>query len=94
VQAYDRSSAIDRINTQMNRGNGMAQTYQPDDRVVVVDGPDAGRAGTVVDNYEGVYGDDITDGALVRFDDRKPSNEPVAGQGVEREFRSNRLRPA
>ena len=72
----------------------MAQTYQPDDKVVVVDGPDAGRSGRVVDNYEGVYGDDLTDGALVRFDDRKPSKEAVGGQGLEHEFRSNHLRPA
>ena len=73
----------------------MAQTYKPDDKVVVVDGPDAGRKAVVVDNYEGVYGDDLTDGALVRFDDEKPSNDPVAGQiGVEREFKSAALRRA
>ena len=73
---------------------GMAQTYQPDDKVVIVSGPDAGRQATVVDNYEGVYGDDLTDGALVRFVDGRPSHEPVAGQGVEREFKSNLLRRA
>lgn len=73
----------------------MAQTYQPRDRVVVVTGPDAGRSATVVDNYKIVYGDDLTDGALVRFNDNKPSNEPVAGQtGVEREFGSAKLRLA
>jgi hypothetical protein len=73
----------------------VAQTYQPDDKVVVVSGPDAERKATVVDNYHGVYGDDLTDGALVRFDDGKPSNGPVAGQGgVEREFRSELLRRA
>jgi ribosomal protein L24 len=73
----------------------MAQTYQSGDKVMVVDGPDAGRSATVVDNYEGVYGDDLTDGALVQFDDRKPSNDPVAGQaGVAREFRSSMLRRA
>ena len=73
----------------------MAQTYQPDDKVVVLSGPDAGRSGVVVDNYEGVYGDDLTDGALVRFDDEKPSNDPVSGQGgVEREFKSAMLRRA
>jgi ribosomal protein L24 len=73
----------------------MAQTYQPDDKVVIVSGPDAGRAATVVDNYEGVYGDDLTDGALVRFADGKRTNDPVSGQaGLEREFRSNLLRRA
>ena len=73
----------------------MAQTYHPDDKVVVVSGPDAGRNATVVDNYEGVYGDDLTDGALVRFDDKKPSKDPVAGQnGVAREFKSDILRRA
>jgi hypothetical protein len=73
----------------------MSQTYQPNDKVVIVSGPDGGRAATVVENYEGVYGDDLTDGALVRFNDRKPTNEPVPGQGgVEREFRSNLLRRA
>ena len=73
----------------------MAQTYQADDKVVVVSGPDEGRSATVVDNYEGVYGDDITDGALVRFEDGKPSNDPVRGQvGVEREFRASLLRRA
>ena len=73
----------------------MAQTYQPGDKVVVVDGPDAGRRGTVVDNYEGVYGDDMTDGALVQFDDRRSSNDPVVGQaGAAREFRSEKLRRA
>lgn len=73
----------------------MAQTYHPRDMVVVVTGPDAGRSATVVDNYRAVYGDDLTDGALVRFTDNKPTNEPVQGQtGVEREFGSARLRPA
>jgi hypothetical protein len=73
----------------------MAQTYQPDDKVVVLSGPDAGRSATVVDNYRNVYGDDLTDGALVRFDDNKPSNDPVAGQmGVAREFGSAMLRRA
>ena len=73
----------------------MAQTYQPNDKVVVVSGPDAGRAATVVDNYHSVYGDDLTDGALVRFDDDQPSKDPVAGQiGVEREFGSEHLRRA
>ena len=73
----------------------MAQTYQPKDQVVVLTGPDAGRAATVVDNYWIVYGDDLTDGALVRFSDDRPSNDPVAGQmGVEREFSSAKLRPA
>jgi ribosomal protein L24 len=73
----------------------MAQTYQPGDKVVVVDGPDAGRRGTVVANYKGVYGDDLTDGALVNFDDEKTSNDPVAGQmGAGREFPSKNLRRA
>jgi hypothetical protein len=73
----------------------MTQTYQPGDKVVVVKGPDAKRRGTVVDNFKGVYGDDLTDGALVHFEDEKPSNDPVAGQmGVEREFRSKFLRRA
>ena len=73
----------------------MAQTYQPGDKVVIVSGPDAGRAATVVDNYVGVYGDDLTDGALVSFDDEKSSNNPVVGQmGVEREFNSAMLRKA
>jgi ribosomal protein L24 len=73
----------------------MAQTYHSDDKVVVVSGPDAGRNATVVDNYEGVYGDDLIDGALVRFDDKKPSKDPVAGQnGVAREFKSDILRRA
>jgi ribosomal protein L24 len=78
-----------------NWGRNMAQTYQPDDKVVVLSGPDAGRAGVVVDNYEGVYGDDLTDGALIRFEDGKPSKDPVEGQvGVEREFRAEFLRRA
>jgi ribosomal protein L24 len=73
----------------------MAQTFQSDDKVVVTTGPDNGRKGTVVDNFEGVYGDDITDGALVRFDDNKPTKDPVKGQnGVSREFRSGSLRKA
>jgi ribosomal protein L24 len=73
----------------------VGQTYEPGDKVLVVRGPDTGRLGTVVDNYEGVYGDDMTDGALVRFDDGQPSNDPVAGQrGVGREFRSDMLRRA
>ena len=73
----------------------MPQTYQPGDKVTVVNGPDAGREATVVDNFENVYGDDITDGALVQFDDGLPSKDPVAGQrGVGREFRSVHLRPA
>jgi hypothetical protein len=73
----------------------MAQTYQSGDKVVIVSGPDADRPATVVDNYRGVYGDDLTDGALVRFDDGKPSNDPVAGQvGVEREFATEHLRRA
>jgi hypothetical protein len=73
----------------------MVQTYQPRDKVVVVTGPDAGRSATVIDNYRSVYGDDLTDGALVRFNDDLPSNDPVAGQaGVEREFSSAKLRPA
>jgi hypothetical protein len=73
----------------------MPQTYSSGDKVVVVFGPDAGRHATVVDNYEVVYSDDLTDGALVRFDDDKASNDPVAGQiGVKREFRSSNLRRA
>jgi hypothetical protein len=73
----------------------MAQTYEPGDKVVVVSGPDAERPATVVDNYKNVYGDDLTDGALVRFDDNEPSNDPVVGQmGVEREFGSAMLRRA
>jgi hypothetical protein len=73
----------------------MAQTYQPEDRVVIESGPDIGRLATVVENFEGIYGDDLTDGALVRFDDGKPSNDPVAGQiGVKREFTSAMLRHA
>lgn len=73
----------------------MAQTYQPGDKVVIVSGPDAGRPATVVDNFQNVYGDDITDGALVQFDDDQASNNPVAGQtGVAREFRSTMLRRA
>lgn len=73
----------------------MAQTYQPGDKVVVVSGPDAERVATVVDNYQSIYGDDLTDGALVRFIDQKPSNAPLAGQmGVAREYRSAMLRCA
>ena len=73
----------------------MAQTYQSGDKVVVESGPDAGRSATVVDNYLSVYGDDLSDGALVRFDDDKSSNDPVTGQmGVEREFGSAMLRRA
>ena len=73
----------------------MAQTYQPQDKVVVLAGPDEGRSATVVDNFRIVYGDDLTDGALVRFNDDRPSNNPVAGQmGVEREFGSSKLRLA
>jgi len=73
----------------------MAQTYEPGDKVVVVSGPDEGRSAEVVDNYKGVYGDDLTDGALIHFDDNKPSKAPVAGQvGVEREFNSSMLRRA
>lgn len=73
----------------------MAQTYQPGDKVVVVEGPDAGRSATVVDNYQSVYGDDLTDGALVKFTDGMPSNEPAPGQtGVEREFSSSKLQLA
>jgi hypothetical protein len=73
----------------------VAQTYQAGDKVVVVSGPDEGREATVVDNFRIVYGDDLTDGALVRFEDDKPSNAPVNGQmGVEREFSSAMLRRA
>ena len=73
----------------------MPQTYQPDDRVVVVSGPDAGREAIVVDNFKGVYDDDLEDGALVRFADGKPSKDPVPGQqGVEREFKAALLRRA
>jgi hypothetical protein len=73
----------------------MAQTYQPEDKVVIESGPDVGRLATVVENFEGIYGDDLTDGALVRFSDGKRSNDPVAGQiGVKREFRSAMLRRA
>lgn len=73
----------------------MPQTFQPDDRVKIVSGPDAGRKAIVVDNFKGVYGDDLEDGALVRFEDGKPSNDPVPGQqGVEREFRAKLLRRA
>ena len=76
-------------------GDSMPQTYKSGDRVVITTGPDAERAATVVDNFQIVYGDDLTDGALVRFDDGEPSKAPVAGQtGVEREFRSTMLRPA
>jgi ribosomal protein L24 len=73
----------------------MAQTYQPNDKVVILSGPDAGREAIVVDNYRSVYGDDLTDGALVRFEDGEPSKNPVEGQmGVEREFSSSMLRRA
>ena len=73
----------------------MSQTYKARDKVVVTTGADAGRAATVVANYQAVYGDDLTDGALVQFADNKPTNEPVAGQtGVEREFGSSKLRLA
>ena len=73
----------------------MAQTFEPDDKVVVTTGLDAGRPATVVANYRAVYGDDLTDGALVRFNDEKPTNEPVPGQtGTSREFSSKKLRPA
>jgi ribosomal protein L24 len=73
----------------------MAQTYQPGDKVVVLSGPDAGRKAVVVDNFQGVYGDDITDGALIDFEDQKPSNDPVSGQvGQEREFRAALLQKA
>ena len=59
----------------------MTQTFHSDDHVVVVDGPDAGREGVVIDNYKGVYGDDISDGALVRFVDGQPSKDPAADHG-------------
>jgi ribosomal protein L24 len=73
----------------------MPQTYSSGDRVIVVSGPDAGRQAVVVDNYAIVYGDDLTDGALVRFEDGRSSNDPVAGQvGVSREFASSNLRRA
>ena len=73
----------------------MEQTYQPGDKVVVVGGPDAERSATVVNNYEVIYGNDLTDGAVVRFNDGKPSNAPVVGQsGVVREFSSAKLRCA
>jgi ribosomal protein L24 len=73
----------------------MPQTYQPGDKVVIVSGPDSGRKATVVDNFKGVYDDDLEDGALVQFDDHRPSNEPVQGQmGVEREFRAAMLKRA
>jgi hypothetical protein len=68
----------------------MSQTFVADDKVIVVSGPDADRHGTVVDNFAGVYGDDLTDGALVRFDDGKPSHNP--GAGVTHEFKSSLLR--
>jgi ribosomal protein L24 len=73
----------------------MPQTYHPGDKVEVVSGPDAGRAATVVDNYKGVYDDDLTDGALVQFDDGEPSKQPVAGQmGLKRELPAAMLRRA
>jgi hypothetical protein len=73
----------------------MAQTYRPEDKVVVVSGPDSERIAIVVENYRGIYGDDLTDGALVRFADGKPTQDPVAGQmGVTREFRAAVLRRA
>ena len=73
----------------------MTQSFQPRDRVVVLLGPDAGRAATVVANYRAVYGDDLVDGALVQFADNKPTNDPTQGQtGVEREFASSKLRLA
>jgi ribosomal protein L24 len=73
----------------------MPQTYHHGDKVVIVSGPDAGRMATVVDNFEDVYGDDLIDGALVKFDDGFPSNDPVPGQeGVEREFRTKFLHSA
>jgi hypothetical protein len=73
----------------------MAQTFEPNDKVVVVSGPDEGRSAVVVDNFHGVYGDDMSDGALVRFQDGKPSKDPVVGQeGVAREFRAEFLRRA
>ena len=71
----------------------MAQTFQPNDRVVVVDGPDAGREGVVVDNYKGVYGDDVSDGALVHFVDGQPSKGPAVGNsGAGHEFAARHLR--
>jgi ribosomal protein L24 len=71
----------------------MAQSFQAGDKVVVVSGPDADRRATVIDNFAIVYGDDLIDGALVKFNDKKPSNAPVAGQmGVSREFGSANLR--
>jgi ribosomal protein L24 len=73
----------------------MSQTYHSGDKVVVVSGPDADRRATVVDNYAIVYGDDLTDGALIRFEDGRASKNPVAGQiGVTREFSSSNLRRA
>jgi ribosomal protein L24 len=73
----------------------MAQTYQVNDKVVITQGPDTGRTATVLANFRAVYGDDLTDGALVAFDDGKPSNDPVPGQiGVKREFVSSKLRCA
>jgi hypothetical protein len=83
------------VPTNRDRGINMGQTYKTGDKVVVVSGPDAERQATVQGNYDDVYGDDLTDGAVVRFDDNKPSKDPVAGQmGVAREFRSSNLRRA
>ena len=69
------------------------QTYQPNDRVMITNGADEGRKATVVANFRAIYGDDLTDGALVQFDDGMPSKEPAPGQrGLKREFRSSMLR--
>jgi hypothetical protein len=47
------------------------------------------------EQHEGIYGNDLTDGAVVRFNDGKPSNSLVAGRtGVVREFGSGKLRCA
>ena len=70
----------------------MAQTYEPQDKVVVTAGPDAGRSATVVDNFRMVYGDDLTDGALVRINDGVLSN--AAPERAKSTSRRGIVRPA
>ena len=71
----------------------MAQTFEPNDKVVVLNGPDEGRKATVINNYKEVYGDDVMDGAVVRFADGKPSLNPVAGKMTStREYNSSALK--
>ena len=69
----------------------MSQTFNSNDHVVVIDGPDAGREGVVIDNYKSVYGDDISDGALIRFLDGLPGKGASTGH-TGHEFSARHLK--